>query len=468
MKKKWSKQRVISELKRRCANGEPLHERHILNYANPLRCAAKKLFGSYREALLASGLDPVTITGKAWQSSVDERKKWSRSAIVSLLHERYKAGKQIHRSAMVRDGYGSMCVAVPREFGSYEAAIRAAGIEYSEIRGDRKFEDWFGDPNRVLEKIRELAEMGYELNHSSVHGHDKALCWAARKYFGSWYGAVARAGFDAESVRRDRNREADKGNVFENICFEIFKQLRPGWQKGAAIYCGSYTSYPDLYDPTTEEWIDFKLRAYGESTDLSIQKYKPFAKALRIIYLLGHRYSQDDVIFQSIYDYEQEVSGADLKYCFDDLRQLRSYGPPPIHLEKWALKWTRQSIADWIVKQPTETLYERNVLLEWNDIRCAARRLFGSWRAAVAAAGVDPGSVRKQRARIEKHELDGFIRTRFERGQRLNPRYICDHFGGEYNSAIRIYGGWRQAVIFNGIPYEEVINRKWAKKRRRS
>ncbi|MEE9165118.1 MAG: hypothetical protein V3U15_02525 [Nitrospinota bacterium] len=382
-----------------------------------------------------------------------------------MLHERHKVGKAIHHGALIRDGYAAMCGAISREFGSFEAAIRAAGLDYDKIRGDRTFKDWSGKPDRVLEGIRNLAEMGYELNYSSVHEHDKTLCWAARKYFGSWYGAVSKAGFDTEAVRRDRGREADKGNIFENICFEIFGLLRAVWQKEVAIDCGSGTAYPDLYDPTTKEWIDMKLRAFGESTALSMKKYAPFAMSLRFIYLLGSRESKDGVIFQSIFDFEEEARGTDVEHLFDNLRELKSYKPPPLHLEEWAIRWTKQIIIDWIIKKPLDALSERNVLLEHNDLRCAARRLFGSWNAALNASGISPDSVRKQRPRIEKHELDVFIQGRWEKDKKLNPRHICDHFGGEYNAAIRIYGGWRQAVTSNDIPYNEVLNKKSAQQK---
>jgi len=42
---------------------------------------------------------------------------------------------------------------------------------------------------------------------------------------------------------------------------------------------------------------------------------------------------------------------------------------------------------------------------------------------------------------------------------KLNPRFICDNYPSEYSAAIRIYGGWRQAVVGNAIPYEKVIKK---------
>ncbi len=450
---------MVSEIRARYERGESIHERHILLHANALRCAARKLFGSYRDALLASGLDPVAVSKTAYKRAVQERTKWTRDAIIDVLRTRVEANKPVHYNALVSAGFGSLCVAVPREFGDFKTAIEAAGLDYDLIRGDRQFIDWSSDPDLVLERIRALEAEGYELNYASVQSHDKSLCWAARKYFASWYGAVAKAGFDAEAVRRDRHSGADKGNIFENISFEIFLVLRPSWEKERSFTCSGYTANPDLYAPETEEWIDLKLRAHGESTDLSIQKYGGFAPSLRFIYLHGHRQSEAQISFQSIFDFEKEAAGTKVACLFQDLRELKSYRPPPIHLEKWAIRWTKRGIVRWIQKQQLPALSERNVLLQYNDLRCAARRLFGSWSVALEAAGIDPSTCRKQRPRIEKSELDEFIRSRWMKGKKLNPRYICDHYAGEYNASIRLYGGWRQAVTSNDIPYEKVIGR---------
>ncbi len=460
MKKKWTQSKVISEIQALHHEGQPIHERFILLNRNDLRCAARKIFGSYRKALDASGFSPDTIAETAKQSAVIKRKKWTKTIILDTLTKRARQGKFVHYNALVRDGFGSMCFAITREFGSFRQAVEAAGINYDKIKGDRDFENWATNPELILQKIQDLNSSGYELNYSSVQSHDKTLCWAARKYFGSWYKAVAKAGFNEEAVRRDRDREADKGNIFENICYEIFSVLRPLWQKEVRIDCGSYTTNPDYYDPETGQWIDFKLRAYGESTELSIKKYHKHAPSLCFIYLLGNRESNNSLFFYNIFQFEHEALGLKIHHLFEDLRNLESYKPPPIHLEKWAIRWTKKKIIKWIQKQPTEALSERTVLNENNDLRCAARRLFGSWQKALIAGGIDPKAVRKQRAKIERDELDQFITTRWEKSLKLNPRYICDNFPGEYSAAIRIYGGWRQAVVGNAIPYEKVIRKK--------
>lgn len=460
MRKKWTQEKVIEEIHSLVAHGNPVHERHVLLNYNPLRCAARKCFGSWRKALLAAGVDPDEVASEAWGQAVASKKIWTRERILAILKERVEMGVSVHYSALKRDGFESLLVSVPREFGTFENCIHELGLDYDQIRGDREFTDWASDPNMILDKIREYDADGYELNASSIQEHDKSLLWAARNYYGSWYDAVAAAGFDAEAVRQDRDRQADKGNIFENISYEIFAILRPNWKRGCFFDCDTHKAYPDLVDLKTSTWIDFKLRAYGESSQKAVNLYAPFAPSLQIIYLFGRREDFENVSFVSIYDFEKESSSKRLKKLFSQLREIESYKPPPLHLEKWCTRWSKELIIEEIQKLPLGNRRERIVLQNNNDLRCAARRLFGSWSKALRAAGTEPDSIRLQRKKISSDELDHFITDRWETGGQLNSRYICDNFASEYNAAIRIYGGWRQAVEANGIAYDQEVLRK--------
>jgi len=106
----------------------------------------------------------------------------------------------------------------------------------------------------------------------------------------------------------------------------------------------------DYYDPENGQWIDFKLRAYGESTELSIKKYHKHAPSLCFIYLLGKREPNNSLLFYNVFQFENEALGTKIHHLFEDLRKLESYKPPPIHLEKWAIRWAKQKITKWIQK----------------------------------------------------------------------------------------------------------------------
>lgn len=52
---------------------------------------------------------------------------------------------------------------------------------------------------------------------------------------------------------------------------------------------------------------------------------------------------------------------------------------------------------------------------------------------------------------------------------KLSPGYVRDHFPGLYGAAIRLFGGWKAAVRAAGIDYDKILSRKehgfWTKER---
>jgi hypothetical protein len=56
--RKWDSQRVLESIRLRHREGKPLHYKAIHVDANPLICAARHYFGSWRNALAAAGVEP--------------------------------------------------------------------------------------------------------------------------------------------------------------------------------------------------------------------------------------------------------------------------------------------------------------------------------------------------------------------------------------------------------------------------
>lgn len=105
LSQRWSKQRVIDELRewdrrsgdRRCKS---------------LGAAATRYFGSVRQAMLAAGIDP-------------DCRQWSQTRIVAALQDRYVRGKSLRR---VDCEDRSLRLAVKNHFGSWAKALEAAGL----------------------------------------------------------------------------------------------------------------------------------------------------------------------------------------------------------------------------------------------------------------------------------------------------------------------------------------------------
>ena len=88
--------------------------------------------------------------------------------------------------------------AATKQFGSWKAAIQAAGFDYREIRANR---EWTED--EVGNHIRSLVRKGGNPVSTEVKRIDSALHKAGIQLFGSWKSAVKAAGFtDYESFFR--------------------------------------------------------------------------------------------------------------------------------------------------------------------------------------------------------------------------------------------------------------------------
>jgi hypothetical protein len=161
-----------------------------------------------------------------------------------------------------------------RLFGSWSAAVEAAGFNYDEIR---RYREWTRE--RVIGRIQELWEQGADLSWRNVSLNlDPPLAAAALHAgrFPSWNDALTAAGVDPEIVRRYRKWSKSK------IQQELFSLAEQGHQLDqetlmetspalvAAIYrlgSGLVTEREEIYhrlperrmSKTNDSWADEQL-----------------------------------------------------------------------------------------------------------------------------------------------------------------------------------------------------------------
>ena len=98
-----------------------------------------------------------------------------------------------------------------KHFGSWRAAIEAAGFNYGSIR---RYQEW--DEQAVITRLKELHAQGKDLNAKSMEELDITLITAARRRFDSWDKALTAAGLDYKKIvlrtpfkRRKKNEASD-------------------------------------------------------------------------------------------------------------------------------------------------------------------------------------------------------------------------------------------------------------------
>ena len=174
-------------------------------------------------------------------------RKWSQQAIIEEILRRYGAQEDLSYSGVTRD-HLPLLRAATRVFGTWEAAIERAGLNYEEIR---KYRVWTNE--RILARIRQLHAEGADLSWRHVAMHlDPGLAAAATKksHFGSWKAALEQAGLDYSQIRRyldwseeevirrlrDRHREGKPLNAKtmerENVSLITAARRRfPSWDR---------------------------------------------------------------------------------------------------------------------------------------------------------------------------------------------------------------------------------------------
>lgn len=124
-----------------------------------------------------------------------KRKRWSKALVIAALKERKAAGKALNYQAVVFDDE-RLAVAARRRFGSWDAALAAAGLDPADIR---KCRAW--TPDTVVAAIRTRHQQGQALNFYAVWQDDTGLIHAGKRCFGSWDGSLAAAGYDPAVIR---------------------------------------------------------------------------------------------------------------------------------------------------------------------------------------------------------------------------------------------------------------------------
>jgi hypothetical protein len=414
--------------------------------------AAQRMLGGWRKALITSGEDPAEVARASRTAAATAKTRWTNALVLDALRDRQSRGEALDVTAMRKDGFSSLIKASRDLFGTYENALGELGIAYNSVR---LIGDW-NSQDKVLAGIRDLAESGSDLNVSAAQHRNSSLVTAAIRVFGSWDKALLAADHDPAGVRLDVNTEAYKGRIFQNLCYELFAALRPSWRSDFRLRTREGLLLPDAYDPSTEEWIDFKIAAWGMSVDKSIRKYRRHAQSLRFIHLGKSRKCQEGIVFESVFSYQHEVCDERSRKLFDELRLLAATDVPSTHFDEWARIWTRKEVIDGIQELPATDRNSRAAQVRHKRLYAAAVRFFGGWYPATAAAGLRIEEIRRKRETYTREDVTAFIVDRMSRQKPLSAKAVTKTSSGSglYQAATRLFGGWKEALESSGVGYD--------------
>ena len=122
---------------------------------------------------------------------------WTGRTLIAEIQRLHRAGSLPCKRVPVR-----VYMAGRRLFGSWQAAVEKAGLDYEEATGVR---NW--TPAKVVESIKELAKRGVPLSATYIRDHHPTLLNVATKRFPrSWAKALKAAGLDPAEHKLPRGR----------------------------------------------------------------------------------------------------------------------------------------------------------------------------------------------------------------------------------------------------------------------
>jgi len=179
-RRKWAKERIIEEIKRRYRNGEPLNYRHM-NRKRSWLCvvAVRKYFKNWRDAVEAAGID---------YQEISLQQSWSPQKVINAVIRLKKEGHPIY-STYINSLFPNLYVAARLNFGGWRQAVEAAGIKYEfKERQDR----WTKE--KVIARLQEIKSKGEKTNRTYFRKNYSGLERAMIRIFKNWENALTEAG----------------------------------------------------------------------------------------------------------------------------------------------------------------------------------------------------------------------------------------------------------------------------------
>ncbi len=377
-KSKWTEAGVISALRSFyggfVSGGRRRGKPPSLEIANPpLIGGARRVFGSLKAAMEAAGL-PYPPQAPS---------PWTKEAIVEALRRMHAQGKDLSLRGVTDRSNGSLLGPALHRFGSWRAAVEAAGIDYASVA---RVKEWHAED--VLEGLRDRHRKGLELGGGTLQHEDLRLWAAAKRHFGSYEKARKAAGLPIEPAAPEWSWAASQFR-------KTIKQLH---REGVDLASASIRkTHKDLFYAARSRLGSWEraVESAGVRYD-TVRRAREWSEQAVIDRLRELHKSGAELRAGSIQKSDVPLGGAVQRY-FGTLRKAmaaaglpyvdgRSGGPSrPIG------HWTESLVLSSLRELHAEgaDLRFRSVQTKRQPLFFAAKHFFGSYTRAVSEAGIN-------------------------------------------------------------------------------
>lgn len=441
-----TRQEVIAFLKNRLASGKPLTAKAVRAEHRTYYLAVQAYFRYWHDALLAAEIDPLAVAGRL------PHKYWSRQRVHEAIQRRASAGESIRLRDVRRDSPG-LYGAAYHHAGGWRRALRDLGYDYQELCTEPT--KWSAD--RVVRRILEREALEQSLNAKAVLREDSTLLSAAERYFESWWKALRASGIDPETITQTRQWTAER----------IVRQIRRLGAVGAPL---SHKAAAD----TDSGLVAAASQMYGSWNDaLLASGYDPAVVRCRlpawtrssIIQMIRDRADAGlPVRVGSIEPHSAVVATYRLFGSWHAALEAAGVA----HLVPKPRRWSKRAVIDAIRARHADgrPLYSAAAERDSKALTTAARRYCGNWSLALKAAGFDPARIRQHLPKWTAEAILDDIRRRAAAGESL-ASHSCQP-ASMVNAARRMFGSWPKALAAAGVgkPATRAMSRKSRVKRK--
>ena len=463
-RRKWTIPRVIDTIHDLDRRGIALNYDSVRQVDRGLPQAARKLLGSWNDTLRAAGYDPNRIRVN--------RRPWTRDQIIDLIRDRVAVGLPV---ASYNVKPASAEVASRRLFGSWRAAIKAAGVPNPSVRHPV----W--TKVNVIESILIRQQKGAPLNSRAVAQQESRLYDGARRCFGGWEEALREAGIDPQKVRRRRKTPWTRKEVIEQLrqCNGAVQDVRRSachsncLVKAARELFGSWRQTLQAARITP---LGRPAKPVGKITSGKRPRPRKTKRISRTAHGPRNDYKSKGAVIQAVLQREargaslnaRAVKQEDLSLYLAAMRYvgiwkdtLRAVGIDPESVGRQR-EWTAQRILEEIQRSERRgvALNAKAVSRSDTGLFQAATRYWGSWQKALEAAGFDASAVRAMRPAWTETTLIKAIRAHADSGKpvmktAMKPVSIR-------RAADRLFGSFEAAIKASGVMHRRNLPFRWS------
>ena len=470
-----TKAHCIKAIRKRKRDGLPLPVVAMAHESNrniPLFEASKKLFGTWDKALLASELDPLSIRRR------NPNLYPTKTSCIKAIKKRKRDGLPLNYAAMYKGNSkdSSLIHAVEKIFSSWDAALRAAGLDLHSIRLVNPCP--YSTKTHCIMGIRKRKRDGLPLNCAAVNGgkhSNSSLSHAVMRNFGSWDAALSAAGFDPASIKlrqpspyktkkscivgiKKRKREGlalnsasiQTGMNHNRSLFEASKKNYGSWNK-ALLAAGFDPASIRLYNPnpyrTKKSCIEAIKKRKCEGLELNHASIKKG---------VNRNYALFDTAMKLFGSWNAALLAAGL-----DLHSIRLVNPCPYSTKELCIQAIEKRKRNGL---PLNFSAVATGSSSNSSLSNAVKKCFTSWDAALLAAGFDPASIKLRQPNPYKTKKSCVkaIKKRKREGLRLNTTSIqkgADRNLALFNTASKLFGSWDNTLRAAGLDPPSI--RRW-------